>query len=174
MRFSKKQKEVLSVIGKSLVLATALLAPNIVQVLRPKSSKEKYRYNKTIKKMFDDKIIYLFGEEVRLTKKGRELLGVIQTEDISIEQPEEWDGVWHVICYDIPENKKKARDYFRLRLTELGFIFIQDSLWVYPYPCKEEVAIIAQNLGIASFVAILNTDYLPGQLKLMRHFKIHR
>ncbi len=155
-----------------MVLASALFAPNIVQILRPKNSKEKYKHKRTLKKLFDDEIIYLFGEEIRLTKKGKELLGIIQIEDIQIFSKDDWNGVWHIVCYDVPESKKKARDYFRAKLSESGFKFIQDSLWVYPYECKEEIAIIAQNLGIAPFVAYLNTDYLPQQERLIHYFNL--
>ena len=172
MRLSKSQKDVLKIIGKSLILASSLFAPNLVQVLRPKTAKECFKHRKTIKKLFDDKIIYLFGEEIRLTAEGRELLSRIQIEEITIFPKDLWDGIWHIVCYDVPESKKSARDYFRAKLMESGFKFIQDSLWVYPYPCKEEIAIIAQNLGIAPFVAYLNTDYLPQQEKLIRHFRL--
>lgn len=172
MRLSKNQKNVLKIIGKSLILASALFAPNIVTILRPKTSKEKYKHKRTIKKLFDDKVIYLSGEEIRLTKKGKELLGLIQIEEIQIFPKDDWNGVWHIVCYDIPEGKKAARDYFRRKLAEEGFKFIQDSLWVYPYECKEEIAIISQNLGIAPFVAYLNTDYLPQQEKLVRYFNL--
>lgn len=173
MRLSKNQKNILRIIGKSITLASAIVAPNIVQILRPKNTREKYKHNQTIKKLFDDKIIYLFGEEIQLTEKGKELLGIIQVEEIKIFPKDEWDGVWHIVCYDVPEGKKKARDYFRGKLAETGFKFIQDSLWVYPYECKEEIAIIAQNLGIAPFVAYLNTDYLPQQEKLIKYFSLN-
>lgn len=172
MRLSNNQKNVLKIIGKSIILASAIVAPNILQVLQPKNYKEKYKHKRTIKKLFDYKIIYLFGEEIRLTDKGKELLGIIQIEDIYIFPKDDWNGVWQIVCYDTPETKKNARDYFRAKLAETGFKFIQDSLWVYPYECKEEIAIISQNLGIAPFVAYLNTDYLPQQQKLIRYFKL--
>jgi len=172
MRLSKKQKEVIKIVGKSLILASALFAPNIVQILRPRNTQEKQSGTRSIKRLFDNKIIYLSGEEIRLTKKGIELLKIIDIEDITIKSDGEWDRQWHIVCYDIPEHKKKEREYFRSKLIELGFRFIQKSLWVYPYGCKEEIAIIAQNLGIAPFVAYLNTDYLPRQEKLIQIFDL--
>lgn len=174
MRLSKNQKNVLKIIGKSLILASAIFAPNMVQLLRPRNPKEKYKHKRTIKKLFDDKIIYLSGEEIKLTKRGRELLGLVQIEEIQILPQDEWDRIWHIVCYDIPEFKKKEREYLRLKLIELDFKFIQKSLWVYPYECKEEIAIISQNLGISPFVAYLNTDYLPNQEKLIRYFNLRQ
>jgi len=174
MRLSENQKNVLKIIGKSLILASAVFAPNIVQILRPRNAKEKYKHKKTVKKLFDDKVIYLSGEEIKLTKKGLKLLKIIQIEDIQLTLLDEWDGVWHIVCYDIPEFKKKEREYLRLKLKELNFKFIQKSLWVYPYECKEEIAIISQNLGVAPFVAYLNTDYLPNQEKLICYFNLKK
>ncbi len=173
MRITKRQKEVLSVIGKLSLIAASLVAPNIIKLLKPENSEKKYRYKKIIDKMFNDKIIYLSGEKIVLTEKGLGLLKQIQVEDIVIadwREKEEWDGVWHLVCWDIPESFKNKRDCFRHKLVESGFYQIQLSLWVYPYNCKEEIAVIAQNLGIAPFVACLNTDYLPQQEKLLNHF----
>jgi DNA-binding transcriptional regulator PaaX len=81
------------------------------------------------------KIIYLSGDEVKLTKRGQELLKIIQLKDLAIIRPKNWDHIWHLVSYDIPEFKKKERDFFRSKLIALGFGQIQDSLWAYPYEC---------------------------------------
>ena len=175
MRMTNKRKEVLSVIGKLTLLAAAFVAPNIIQLLKPKNSENRYRYKKIINKMFDDKIIFLSGERIELTEKGLELLKQIQIEDIALndmQDEENWDGVWHLVCYDIPEKYKRERDQLRHKLVESNFKLIQLSLWVYPFDCKEGIAVIAQNLGIAPYVAYLNTDHLPQQQKLLRHFHL--
>ena len=172
MRLSEKQKDILKAIGSCLILASALIAPNIIQILKPKNAKVKYQYKKLIQKLHNNKVIYLFGERIELTKKGQELIKKIQVEEIQIKTPRKWNRVWHLVCYDIPENKKRERDYFRGTLMRLGFKIIQDSLWVFPYDCKEEIAVISQTLGISPFVAYLNTDYLPQQDKLMKYFNL--
>ncbi|MCL5794796.1 MAG: hypothetical protein M1338_00320 [Patescibacteria group bacterium] len=172
MRITEKQKEILKVIGKCAMLATAIVAPNILQLLKPRNTKKKYQYKKIIEKLSDHKVINLSGENITLTKRGQNLLRKIQIEDIKIKPMTHWDGVWHLVCYDIPENKKKERDYFRMKISDLGFEVIQDSLWVYPYNCKEEIAVIAQNLGISPYVAYLNTQYLPQQARLTKIFKL--
>jgi DNA-binding transcriptional regulator PaaX len=154
-------------------MTSALIAPNILQVLKPESSRQKYQYKQTIKKLYDNKIIYLFGEKIELSKKGQDLIRKIQIEEINIKRSDNWNGIWHLVCYDIPEDKKRERDYFRSKLLDFGFKVIQDSLWVFPYECKEEIAIISQRLGISPYVACLNTDYLPQQNKLLNHFKLN-
>lgn len=175
MRLSENQKNILKVIGNCLMIGTAFVAPNIIQLLKPRNAKEKYKYRKTINKLFDDEIIYLSGEKIELSEKGKQLLKLVQIEDIKIYDWREekiWDGLWHLVCYDIPESHKKERDYLRSKLVESNFSQIQLSLWAYPYDCKEEIAVIAQNLGVAPFVAYLNTDHLPQQEKLLEHFNL--
>ena len=175
MRMTNRHKEVLSTIGKLGLIAAAFVAPNVIQLLKPSSAEKKYRYKKIIDKMFDDKIIFLSGERIELTDKGLKLLKQIQIEDISLNEMKDeqnWDGIWHLVCYDIPEKFKKERDQLRHKLFESNFYLIQLSLWVYPFDCKEEIAVIAQNLGIAPFVAYLNTDHLPQQQKLLKHFHL--
>lgn len=172
---SENQKNILKAIGTCLLVGSAFIAPNILQILKPRDSKERYKYKKTMTKLFNDEVIYLSGEKIELTDKGKQLLKQIQIEDIKIydwRERKDWDGVWHLVCYDIPEKYKKERDCFRRKLIESNFYQIQLSLWAYPYDCKEEIAVIAQNLGIAPFVAYLNTDYLPQQEKLLDRYNL--
>jgi hypothetical protein len=173
MRISEKRKTILRIVGAALLAGTAILAPNTIQALGVFHRRDKYRNKQIVKKLFDDKIIYLSGEEITLTKKGLQLLKMIQVEDIQINKPDddqEWYGIWHIICYDIPEKFKKERDHFKDKLKKSGFYKVQKSLWAYPYECKEEIAIISQNLSISPFVVYLNTDYLPIQSTLKKHF----
>ena len=173
-RLSKRQKEVLKTIGYVGILGAAIFAPNILKILKFSKANQRYQYKKIVQKLYNEKIIYLSGERIQLTKKGLGLLKMIQTKEISIKPKKKWNGIWHLVCYDIPENLKKERDCFRRKLIESGFCKIQLSLWVYPYDCKEEIAIISQNLRISPFVAYLNTKYLPRQKFLIRFFKLNK
>ena len=173
MRISEKQKEIVKSVGKIiLVSGLIVLAPNLLKILKPKNKYHKQQYKRSIKKLLDNDIIYLFGEEIRLTKKGRELYKTVEVEESKIPKSDIWDGIWHLVCYDIPEKKKEKRDHFQQKLLKSGFWAIQDSLWVYPWDCKEEIAIISQNLGISPYVAYLNTNYLPNQNKIIKRFSL--
>jgi len=123
--------------------------------------------------MFDDKIIYLAGDEVKLSDDGLKLLAFSQVEEITtVNKDDEWDKTWRLVCYDVPEEQKSARDCFRHKLIELGFEQVQYSLWANPWECREEIAIISQNLGIAPYVAYLYTNHLPKQERLLEHFNL--
>lgn len=173
MRLTERQIEVLKTIGICAVLVGAIMAPNIIKLLKPLTYRKRYQYKKIIKKLADEKVIYLFGEKIALTKKGQELVRKIQIDEITIEHPDKWDSVWHLVSYDIPEDKKSERDFFRKKIMDLGFKVIQDSLWVFPYNCKEEIAVISQSLGISPYVAYLKTNNLPQQDKLIKYFGLN-
>ncbi len=170
MRITRKQIEIIKNIAKGTLMLTSFIAPNIALFLKSGSPNEKYYTKRIIKRLEDEDIIILAGEKVKLTKRGKALLAKIELNDIVIPKSDRWDGVWHLVSYDIPEKKKKERDYFRKKIVEFGFKQIQDSLWVFPWECKEEIGIVCQNLGISPYVAYLNTTHLPLQNKLLKSF----
>jgi len=175
MRLSEEQKDIIRLVGAGLLVASAIVCPNIAQLLKylePDNSKKRYIYKQSLIRLKKKGVLQLFGEEIKLTKKGKLLLKYIDIESFNINPEGEWDGRWHLICYDVPERYKTERDYFRLKLLDLGFVIIQDSLWVYPFNCKEEMAVIADYFGIGKYVAYLDTDYLPNQKSLINKFNL--
>lgn len=44
-----------------------------------------------------------------------------------------WDGRLHIVSYDIPEKRRKARDQLRIQLRRLGCAMMQASVWLTPY-----------------------------------------
>ncbi|MCX6755560.1 MAG: CRISPR-associated endonuclease Cas2 [Candidatus Nomurabacteria bacterium] len=43
-----------------------------------------------------------------------------------------------ILMYDIPDNMKKHRDWFRRQLKSFGFIMVQKSVWVGPSPLPKD------------------------------------
>lgn len=72
-----------------------------------------------------------------------------------------WDGVWTLVTYSIPEERRERRDEFRTRLTWLGFGSLGGGLWVSPHPVMEPVAEAARDLGIADQVEVFRA-FLAG------------
>jgi len=66
----------------------------------------------------------------RLTKLGRERLSRILP---SYDAKRFWDGRLFLVIYDIPEDKKRIRDYLRDYLKRLGSALLQKSVWLTPY-----------------------------------------
>jgi len=43
-----------------------------------------------------------------------------------------------LLIYDIPEEQKKERDWFRRHLVKFGYMMIQKSVWVGPSPLPKD------------------------------------
>lgn len=164
----KNEREILRMVGTGALVAASLVAPNLPSAFVGKKRKS---YKQSFSRVYDKNLIYLSGEKVRLSEKGQKLLEIIEREEIEIKK-HEWDGIWRIISYDIPEEQKKERNYFRRKLTSLGFEELQKSMMVIPYKCKEEIAVIAQNLGVSPYVMHLITDNLPRQKEFIKRFNL--
>lgn len=116
-------------------------------------------------------LIYLGGEEILLTEKGKKLLKELNFEEV-IQPLEDWDGMWNLLSYDIPTKQKKVCDYFRRKLIEVGYKQVHKSLWIYPYNYKEEVAVFAHSLGIASYIIYMQTASIPNEEKYLKYYSL--
>ena len=90
---------------------------------------------------------------VRLTEKGRRL--VKGQRDPEQCWAAEWDGVWRIAMFDVPENRNKVRVDLRRRLKEMHFGWLQKSVWVSPHTMDPLVAMLER------------TQWEPGSLTLM-------
>lgn len=164
----KMEKEVLRSVANGLNSITDFLLTQLLEARKNKHS-QKYSLKKTLKNMESKGFISLSEDVIKLSKTGLAILRSMEIEDIKIKKTG-WDGIWRVVSYDIPEKQKAQRRILREKLKSEGFVKLQKSMWVFPYECKEEIAIISQKLGISSYIIYLLTDKLPNQSKLTSKF----
>jgi CRISPR-associated endonuclease Cas2 len=115
------------------------------------------------------------GHDVRisLTKEGRKRAGKYQIDDLKIEKPKKWDKKWRVVVFDIPNTSRLIRDIFRRKLKEFGFYRLQQSIWIYPYPCREEIALLREFLGAnKKQIQVLEVTNLENEPFFKNIFKI--
>lgn len=136
-----------------------------------KGSRSKYSFEKSLEGLIQKGLIELYGEKFKITKKGRELINNYDKQEITIRR-DKWDGIWKIVAYDVPEGLKKERDHFRRKLIELGFTKMQGSLWLFPFECKEEIAILSATIGISDYVMYLKTDSVPNNTKYIKKYKL--
>jgi hypothetical protein len=53
-----------------------------------------------------------------------------------------------LLLYDIPEEMKKERDWFRRTLIKFSFVMIQKSVWVGPSPLPKEFIDYTKSIGL--------------------------
>jgi len=88
---------------------------------------------------------------LKITQLGMERLKRIIPE---YEEKRPWDGIIYLITYDIPEERKKFRDYLREYIEKLGCAMMQRSVWLTPYNPKKLIAEFVKDNKIAGLVLV--------------------
>lgn len=120
------------------------------------------------------KIEYLDDGRVRvhITKKGFVRALTYEVESMSLNKPKKWDGRWRVVIFDIPKKYGRVRDLFRMRLIQLGLYQLQESVYVSPYPCFNEVEFLRELYGVSFTVQYLLVVKLEDDQYLRDHFEL--
>ena len=87
----------------------------------------------------------------QLTERGA---AIVKEGDKRIfEEPfTDWDGVWHLVVYSLPEEKRKLRNELRKKLIWFGFGNLAPGTWVSSHDRQAELEPILSDLGIRSYV----------------------
>lgn len=175
------QKAILSGIATVGLLSVAVLAPNALQALKffgiePKTKWQKYNINHSIKRLKDHGFICFEtnsrGTFARLTPKGEDKLRKFELLDYKLKKPKKWDGKWRLLTFDIKEERKGTRDKIRFTLKRIGFLRLQDSVWVYPYDCEDLVTLMKADFKIGKDLLYLIVDTIEGDTKIKNYFKL--
>ncbi len=69
-----------------------------------------------------------------------------------------WDNKWRVVIFDIPNELHMERIKFRRKIKSMGFVMLQKSVFVFPYPCNEEIGDVAGDLRVDKYVDIITAE----------------
>lgn len=83
-----------------------------------------------------------------------------------------WDGKWRIVIFDIPERKRDLRDFFRGKLRELGFRFLQESVWICPYNIADKVEDLIALCGVEKYIHYLVVEELDNRNILIKLFNL--
>ena len=111
-------------------------------------------------------------KKLRLTPRGEKVMGSIWNETYQLQKPRRWDGKWRLVIFDIPEKQRPTRDKIRHLVSRLGFLSLQDSVWVYPYDCEELVTLLKTDLKIGRAVLYIIADAIEFDKPIRQHFSL--
>ncbi len=169
----------LMAVGVAGIIAVAAIAPNAVRLLKMTGINARLRYRtKTVLGRLKQKGEIEFVEHdgkkyVRLTERGEQSLALTsQKLTLTDTKPKRWDKRYRLVMFDIPETRKKVREYLRFQMREIGFLRIQDSAWVYPYDCEEFVALLKADLHIGKDVLYAVVEEIENDAWIRKHFDL--
>lgn len=105
-----------------------------------------------------------------ITTKGIARMNTIQLDNMNVPRPDGWDKKWWLVIFDVPNKRKLKRDIFRRRLNKIGFIQVQESVYVYPFKCSDQITAIAKNMGLNDDVLLLVSEIIQGEEKIIKRF----
>ena len=111
------------------------------------------------------------GYQVLITGKGKTLILKYDLNAMHISKPNRWDGKWRMVFFDIPASER-VRHVFRKQLRELGLFQMQESVYIYPYPCEKEIYFLREVYSIPHNVKLALVEKLENDEDLRRIFHL--
>jgi DNA-binding transcriptional regulator PaaX len=183
MKYFKSEimKEILGIIAAAGVLGLALIGPGPIAILLKSLSRKKMFNQKQIKRSMDslknNDLISMSYEGnktvIRLTKSGKEKLLKYKIDDMKIKPQKKWDKKWRLVIFDIPKSFGKTRLEFTRKLRDIGFVLLQKSVWVCPYPCEDEIDFLKEAYHVRPFVRIIIAEQIDIAEDLRKKFNLH-
>ncbi len=172
-------RDILRLIGAGVVLGTAVVAPNVVQVLDvfdPKGRAQRNKIWKAIKYLESQERIRITEEDgerrLSLTNRGKVALHELSIDELSVQHPRMWDRKWRIVMFDIPMYKSRNRIPFREKIQDLGFAMYQKSVWVYPYECREEVLMVAEHYEVREYIRYMTVEEMSNMREFVKKFDL--
>ena len=176
------QKIILRTIFSVGVLSVVVVAPNVLSVLKQLegSSKRKknFKYSRNdsftrLKEKGLIEIIDINGKRVaRVTKKGEEKLDFLDRHNFKLKIPKKWDSRWRIVIFDIKESRSKTRFLLRKTLLQIGFVRLQNSVWLYPYDCEDLISLLKADFKIGKDVLYMIVEKLENDWHLRKTFNL--
>ncbi|NQV88247.1 MAG: hypothetical protein HQ402_01655 [Parcubacteria group bacterium] len=179
MKKGEIAKTILKVVAESTILLAVVALPGAAPLLKMFNStdeRKRERIKRSLEILRKNKFVNIYYkgdiEVVEITREGKTRLLAYGFDDMKVAIPKVWDGLWRVIIFDIPENKKKFRNAFHIKLRELDFESIQKSTFVTPYDCRDIIDFLGEHFQIRHNIKYLVVKELEGSEELKKKFGI--
>lgn len=161
------------------VVSLAVLMPGLVAVVgkeirQAERDKFRLRLARLNKRKFIEIVDGPEGPVVKITEDGIKKALQYKLNTIAVKKPLRWDGLWRLVIFDVPEQKRAARDSFRSYLQKMGFYMLNKSVFVHPYPCFDEVEYLRQINGTGKEVTYITAKSIESSadLNLKSYFNL--
>lgn len=185
----EKKELALEILKTTAILSTLtvamIVAPGAVGALgkfikffedEPEKWRYRYQTKRAIKRLENRGLVVVQpkGKEaiLKLTQAGKKWLGHHTMTRLTINKPKQWDGVWRVMIFDIPENHREIRNAVRSWLKRLGFARLQKSVWVIPWPCRKHFEILTAEYSLGSQALLIESQAITNEAVLKKTFSL--
>ncbi|MBI4133498.1 hypothetical protein HY478_02695 [Candidatus Uhrbacteria bacterium] len=176
-------RAILGVLGVGALVVTAAVVPNAVHILglllseRAKTPKRNRSLEQAIRRLRERRLVEFVSKDgtmqLQITEAGRKRLRQFEFENMRLVLPARWDKQWMIVLFDIPEDKKSARDALQRKLREIGCFQFHKSVFVHPADCADEIDFVVETFLVSRYVTHFRTPSLGSQeYRVRRHFSL--
>ncbi len=155
-------------------MSVALVAPNAIQCLKSfgfiPGKRERQIMERARDRLIVEKSLKYEAGRIVLTEQGQRKLELLDLQDWKLEKPKKWDGRWRMLIFDIPETKRGIRQKLRTTLLYIGFIRLQDSVWIYPYDCEDLISLLKVDFQVGKDLLYVIADSVENDRSFRKSF----
>ncbi|MDZ4226882.1 MAG: CRISPR-associated endonuclease Cas2 [Patescibacteria group bacterium] len=168
------RKIILSTVALAGILSVAAVAPNSVAAMArlgiiPSKRQNEYANRSRDRLLRAGLMTKNSKGMLSLTPKGERELRMLTLDEVR-PRPRRWDKKWRVLIFDIPEYRKSLRDKVRRTLESIGFIRLQDSVWIYPYDCEDFITLLKADFRIGKDILYMIVDSIENDRVFREYF----
>lgn len=157
-------------------LTLLTVVPNVIGAMSKlglvPSKRQDFVIRKASSKLVKNGLLEWRDNKLKLTSKGDAELRRLQVRAFAKKKPKRWDHKWRVVIFDIPEKRRTLRVRLRNMLLDVGFVRLQDSVWVYPYDCEELITLLKVEFRVGDDVRYMIVDSIERDERLRDSFKL--
>jgi CRISPR-associated endonuclease Cas2 len=172
-------KDILRLVGSGVLIGSVIVAPKMIQVIdyfNPRGREERKRIWRAIKYLEQQNQLSLEEKgEVQyltLTKHGRIKFDENAIWEMTAPRPSRWDKKWRLVMFDIPVQRGRVRVVFREKLKDLGFRQYQNSVFIYPHKCHEEVLAVARWFEVEPYMRYVVATEIHDMRRFVKEFDL--
>ncbi len=157
-------------------ISMALFLPNVLGAMLKMgliaSPRQHDVVERASKRLVKSGLLEWKNKKLRLTQKGGKELRILTLLEYAQDMSRAWDKKWRVLIFDIPERRRGLRQQIRNTLRAIGFVRLQDSVWVYPYDCEDLITLLKADFHVGDDMLYMIVDVIERDEKLRGHFGI--
>jgi len=178
---------VLAAIGISCIVGGSVLFPtlpivigSILGIIQESQgvSLPKYKVKRVLRNIEKQKLIHIEEQNneavVYLTDHGRQKImkySLASLLELKMKK-KKWDHKWFMVFFDVPEMERVKRNYLRKYLLQIGFYPYQKSVYIFPYACKQEIALIKRMIEGGKYLSYVVADTIEYEDEMRGIFKL--
>ena len=177
---AKIQKIILETVKLAGLIGVAAIAPSVLGTMKKIGFITHPRQIESIKRSRDTLIkrglLENKNEQLKITQGGKRYLFRCLSlgDNKELNKNKKWDGKWRVLIFDIPEARRFDRTNIRQALISIGFMRLQDSVWVYPYSCENIISLLKAETETGENVLYMIVEAIENDEPIKKYFGLNK